>query len=61
MARNSLQMTVPASRPRNALVRALVDLGKGLATRRHLSAQVQRRQQLDRRDLDQRVREIGEW
>jgi hypothetical protein len=61
MARNSLQMTVPARRPRNALVRALIDLGKGLTTRQHRSTQAQRRQQLDRRDLDQRVREIGEW
>ena len=52
--------TLPASRPRNVVVRALMArFGFASATKRHESHPRQRYAQ--RLDLDDRVREIGEW
>lgn len=50
---------LPASRPRNAVVRALIARLGFAGTKRHESRPRQRDAQ--RRDLDDRVREVGEW
>lgn len=51
---------LPASKPRNKIVRALVErfrIGAG----RHTPARDKRSQNIDSTDLAQRVREVGEW
>ena len=49
---------VPASTPRNAVMLALVRLARS-GNGRHVDARRIRDQ--NRKDLDQRVREYGEW
>jgi hypothetical protein len=61
MARQRTQIRLAASRPRNPVVRALARAGQVLATRRHKTAALRRSEQLDRLELDARVREVGEW
>ena len=51
--------TLPASRPRNVVVRALIARFGFAGTKRHESHPRQRAVQ--RQDLDDRVREVGEW
>ena len=50
-----------APRPRNSVVRALIARIVTAAGGRHRDAQLRRMRQRDQKDLDQRVREIGEW
>ena len=53
-------ISVPAHKPRNSVVRALIAkirAGSG----RHLPARQKRQQAIDDNDLAQRVRDIGEW
>jgi hypothetical protein len=52
------KISIPASKPRNPVVHALVLLGLGRSVR-HIKTK--RPHALERKDLDQRVREIGEW
>lgn len=49
---------VPASKPRNAVVLALVRL---VRTGHSRHAHDRRTRDRDRKDFDQRVRECGEW
>ena len=59
--KNTLRATaVPPARPRNPVVLAVVRRLGTLAGRRH-DPERSRRERLDRMDLDQRVRECGEW
>lgn len=51
--------TLPASRPRNVVVRALMARFGFTGTRRHEPHP--RKRDAQRQDLDDRVREIGEW
>lgn len=51
--------TLPASRPRNVVVRALIARFGFAGTKRHESHPRQRAVQ--RQDLDDRIREVGEW
>ncbi len=51
-------MTVPARTPRNPVVRALARLAR---TGHGRHASTKRKRDKDRADLDQRVRECGEW
>ena len=51
---------VPAAKPRNRVVQALVRGIARVGTRVHRPGE-RRRVNLDRLDLDQRVREVGEW
>lgn len=51
---------VPAAKPRNRVVQALVRGIARVGTRVHRPGP-RRRVDLDRLDLDQRVREVGEW
>ena len=60
MAQQRTQIRLAASRPRNPVVRALIRAAQVLAARKHKSAALRRREQLDRLELDARVREIGE-
>jgi hypothetical protein len=53
-------ISVPAYRPRNGVVRALIAkirVGAG----RHAIARAKRKQNTDDNDLAQRVRDVGEW
>ena len=50
--------TVPASKPRNRVVNALIKLAL-VGAGRH--GRVKRGRDRARKDIDQRVREIGEW
>jgi len=50
---------VPAATPRNPVVLAVVQRLGTMLGRRHADRRVWKR--LQRMDLDQRVREIGEW
>ena len=54
------QSTLRVPRPRNPVVQALVRGIAGLAAGRHRDAR-QNQRRSDAKDLDQRVREIGEW
>lgn len=54
------QSTLRVPRPRNLIVQALVRRIAGLAVGRHRDARKNPRGS-DAKDLDQRVREIGEW
>lgn len=51
--------TLPASRPRNVVVRALIARLGFAGTKRHEPHA--RHQAMQQKDLDDRVREIGEW
>jgi hypothetical protein len=56
----SQRLAIPVAKPRNRVAQALV---RGLLrtnTRAHAPGP-RRRVDLDRLDLDQRVREVGEW
>lgn len=53
-------ITLRVPRPRNPVVQALVRGIAGLAAGRHRDARKNHRRS-DAKDLDQRVREIGEW
>jgi hypothetical protein len=56
--RNTL--TIPVQKPRAGVVRALLDrISRGAG--KHFPSSVKRRKTKDLRDLDQRVRECGEW
>ncbi len=61
MSRKNTSVTFRPSKPRNHIVRAIISglISKGSG--RHVRAQLKRKQALDRMDLDQRVRESGEW
>ena len=53
-------ISVPAHKPRNSVVRALIAtirLGSG----RHARVRDKRKQAKDDNDLAQRVRDVGEW
>ena len=53
-------ISVPAHKPRNSVVRALIGkirLGSG----RHVLVRDKRKQARDDNDLAQRVRDLGEW
>jgi hypothetical protein len=52
-------VAVPAAKPRNPVVLAVVQRLGTLSGHRHEDKKS--RERLDRLDLDQRVREIGEW
>lgn len=53
-------ITVPARKPRNAVVRALIaKLRPGAG--RHTTEHAKRQKTTDDNDLAQRVREVGEW
>ena len=54
------QLVLPAAKPRNRVVQALVRGIARVGTRVH-SQGTRRRADLNRLDLDQRVREVGEW
>ncbi len=54
------KLVVPAVKPRNRVVQALVRGISRVGTRVHRPG-ARRRADLDRLDLDQRVRETGEW
>jgi hypothetical protein len=54
------RLAIRVARPRNRVVQALVRGLLRVATRAH-QAGPRRRVDLDRLDLDQRVREVGEW
>jgi hypothetical protein len=56
--RKTITLRVP--RPRNPIVQALVRGIAGLAAGRHRDARKSHRRS-NAKDLDQRVREIGEW
>jgi len=51
---------LPAAKPRNRVVQALIRGISRVGTRAHRLGE-RRRADLDRLDLDQRVREVGEW
>jgi hypothetical protein len=53
-------ITVPPVRPRNPVVLAVVRRLGTLSGHRH-AEEARARERLARMDLDQRVREIGEW
>jgi len=53
-------ITVPPVRPRNPLVLAVMQRLGSLPGRQH-AEEARVRERLARMDLDQRVREIGEW
>ena len=53
-------ITLRVPRPRNPVVQALVRGIEGLAAGRHRDARKHPRRS-NAKDLDQRVREIGEW
>lgn len=61
MSRKNASISIGSSKPRNRIVRAIIGglIAKGSG--RHQHAQIKRKQALDRMDLDQRVRESGEW
>lgn len=59
--RKTRPMRIAASRPRNPVVRALLALGKRGSSSAHRAREDKRASQLARMDLDQRVREVGEW
>lgn len=59
--RQSTAVQMPASKPRNIVIRALIGLRGRTATRRHAATVERRRRQLEQLDVDQRVREVGEW
>lgn len=52
------KISIPASKPRNRVVLALAPLALS-SSGRHTRAK--RQKDHDRKDLDQRVREVGEW
>ena len=52
--------TMPPAKPRNRVVLAVVQRLGTLAGRRH-DPERRQRDRLERMDLDQRVRECGEW
>jgi hypothetical protein len=54
------QSTLRVPRPRNPIVQALVRRIAGFAVGRHRDAR-QGARRSEAKDLDQRVREIGEW
>ncbi len=54
------QSTLRVLRPRNPIVQALVPRIAGFAAGRHGDARKNSRRS-EAKDLDQRVREIGEW
>ena len=58
MHKHTQTVRLIAPKPRNAVVRAMIALGKR-APARH--ADKRRSTEHDRRDLAQRVREMGEW
>lgn len=60
MHRTHSKHQLPASKPRNPVMRVLARLGSRGAGR-HVQTQEKRRADLDRLDLDARVREVGEW
>lgn len=53
-------ISVPAHRPRNGVVRALIAKIR-MGTGRHARARDKRKQNTDDTDLAQRVRDVGEW
>lgn len=57
---HSQKLALPVVKPRNRVVLALVRGLLRAKTRTH-SPGPRRRADLDRLDLDQRVREVGEW
>lgn len=57
MRNNDKSVRLAASKPRNVIFRAMLAMGKRGS--RHDAGHRQRDR--DRRDLDQRVRESGEW
>lgn len=59
--RQNTAMQMPASKPRNIVIRAIAGLRGRTATRRHATNTERRRRQLEQLDVDQRVREVGEW
>ncbi|UUZ66576.1 hypothetical protein LP417_34085 (plasmid) [Polaromonas sp. P1-6] len=53
-------IALPASKPRNGVVRALISkLGGGAG--RHMRDHHKRQKTTDNKDLAQRVRDVGEW
>lgn len=61
MSRKTVSVSIGPSRPRNRIVLAIIGglVPRGL--RRQKPSQIKRSQAKDRMDLDQRVRESGEW
>lgn len=58
--RQALSNAVPASKPRNRVVQAVVHGFGTMTGQRHRDAQ-RARERFEKLDVDQRVREIGEW
>jgi hypothetical protein len=54
------RIAVPASKPRNPIVQAVVHGFGTMTGQRHREAE-RARSRLENLDFDQRVREIGEW
>ncbi|MET0312218.1 MAG: short-chain dehydrogenase [Burkholderiaceae bacterium] len=54
------KLTLPAPKPRNPVLAAVAKRLATMAGGRH-RAGVRRKQQFERLELDQRVRESGEW
>lgn len=61
MTSNNASIPIGSIKPKSHVVRALIGrlIAKGRG--RHERAHLKRKQALDRMDLDQRVRELGEW
>ncbi|MGO4392335.1 short-chain dehydrogenase [Variovorax sp. M-6] len=58
--RPASRTAVPASKPRNPVVQAVVHGFGTMTGQRHRDA-VRARERFERLDFDQRVREVGEW
>ena len=59
-SRPANRIAVPASKPRNPVVQAVVPGFDTMTGERHREAE-RHRARLENLDFDQRVREIGEW
>ncbi|WP_371438324.1 hypothetical protein [Polaromonas sp.] len=61
MSRRSNTTSMRSPKPRNRIVRAILSGIIAAGSGRHIRAHQKRSQARDDRDLDQRVRECGEW
>lgn len=61
MSRKKVTVVIGSSKPRNRIVRALIGGLVSRGTGRHVEGKLKRSQTKNDVDLDQRVRESGEW
>lgn len=54
------RLRIPKTKPRNPVVRALVRKNAGVSAGRHVDTRQRRLKSQERRDLNQRIREIGD-